>query len=195
MSVTSGSYTLVLGNPEPTTLGWAFTDTPFGAALAIASPLGLCGLGLAQGKGQTWAMADMTARWPSAQFAPNASAAELALRALLGHSCTLHLMGSAFDLRVWQALLHIPHGQTTSYAQIATQIGAPRAARAIASAIGRNPLGLIVPCHRVLRSTGALGGYHWGLALKQDILAHERAGAHFAQIAQEIASQTQSAIP
>jgi AraC family transcriptional regulator, regulatory protein of adaptative response / methylated-DNA-[protein]-cysteine methyltransferase len=193
MRVTSGSHTLILGTAAPPALGWAWADTLFGAALAITSPQGLCGLGLAQCKGQTWAMGDMTARWPSAQFTPDASAAELAQRALLGGNCTLHLIGSAFDLRVWQELLRIPHGQTTSYAQIAAAIGAPRAARAVASAIGRNPISLLIPCHRVLRSTGALGGYHWGLALKQDILAHER--ANIPQVAQEFAISSQLAIP
>jgi AraC family transcriptional regulator, regulatory protein of adaptative response / methylated-DNA-[protein]-cysteine methyltransferase len=195
MTAANTQFTLALGNPSSLgPLGWAWIDTTYGPALAMASAQGLCGLGLAGGYGQEWAMADLQARWPAAQFAPDTNAAALAQRALSGHSCTLHLIGSAFDLRVWQALLHIPIGQTTSYGQLAATIGAHRAHRAVASAVGRNPLGLIVPCHRVLRSTGALGGYHWGLALKQDILANERA-AIFRPPAQEIAIETAPAIP
>ena len=84
-------------------------------------------------------------------------------------------MGSPLNIKVWEALLHIPTGHVTSYTQIAAAAGAPRAVRAAASAVGRNPISLLIPCHRVLRQSGELGGYHWGLPLKRALLGWESA--------------------
>lgn len=88
---------------------------------------------------------------------------------------TLHLLGTEFQIAVWQALLQIPRGTTVSYAQIAQQIGRPLAVRAVGSAVGSNPVSLIVPCHRVVRADGSLGGYFWGLELKNRLLKDEGA--------------------
>jgi AraC family transcriptional regulator, regulatory protein of adaptative response / methylated-DNA-[protein]-cysteine methyltransferase len=88
----------------------------------------------------------------------------------------LDLLGTAFQQRVWRALRDIPRGTTTTYAELARRIGAPRAVRAVGTACGANPVAPIVPCHRVLRGDGALGGYRWGLARKKALLARERAG-------------------
>lgn len=90
----------------------------------------------------------------------------------------LELRGTAFQQRVWQLLRSIPPGQTMSYAEVAAGIGAATAVRAVASACAANPVALLVPCHRVLRSDGALGGYRWGLARKQALLAAEAAARH-----------------
>ncbi len=86
----------------------------------------------------------------------------------------LDVQGTPFQQKVWRALRDIPAGQTTTYAQIARQVGAPRAVRAVASACGANPVALAVPCHRVLRTDGGLGGYRWGLGRKRALLARER---------------------
>lgn len=83
------------------------------------------------------------------------------------------LKGTLFQKKVWQALRQIPWGEKRSYQQIAENIQAPSAIRAVASAIGRNPISFLVPCHRVIRSSGALGGYYWGLPLKEKLLAYE----------------------
>lgn len=189
-------HTLHLGPPDSLAITWAWLETAHGPALALATNLGLCGLGFAAQMGRDWTQADMMRRWPHAAFAQGPMPAALAQRALGGQAIALHLMGSALQLQVWQGLLHIPQGQTLSYAQLAARLGAARAVRAIATAVGRNPIGLIVPCHRVLRSTGALGGYHWGLGLKADILAQEAAllSLH-APPAQEIAVERGLAIP
>jgi methylated-DNA-[protein]-cysteine S-methyltransferase len=85
----------------------------------------------------------------------------------------LDLSGTAFQRKVWSALLAIPFGETRSYAQIATQIGHPNAARAVGAASGRNPLSIVTPCHRVVGSTGALTGFAGGLAVKSRLLAFE----------------------
>ena len=85
----------------------------------------------------------------------------------------LDLSGSVFQQRVWEALRQIPLGQTVSYQQIARQLGQPKAFRAVANACGANPLAIIVPCHRVLRQDGSLGGYRWGLERKRQLLERE----------------------
>jgi AraC family transcriptional regulator of adaptative response/methylated-DNA-[protein]-cysteine methyltransferase len=86
---------------------------------------------------------------------------------------SLELVGTAFQQRVWQALMKIPSGQTRSYAQLAEQLRMPKAARAVASACAKNKCAVVVPCHRIIRGDGSLGGYRWGLPLKQKILAGE----------------------
>lgn len=88
---------------------------------------------------------------------------------------TLDLHGTAFEQSVWQALLFIPYGEVVSYGDVANDIGRPKAARAVGTAVGNNPVSLIVPCHRVVRADGALGNYGWGLALKEEILKAEGA--------------------
>jgi AraC family transcriptional regulator of adaptative response/methylated-DNA-[protein]-cysteine methyltransferase len=86
----------------------------------------------------------------------------------------IELIGTAFQQRVWQALMRIPPGQTLSYAQLADSIGRPSAARAVARACAQNRLAVIVPCHRIIRGDGSLGGYRWGLPRKQALLEAER---------------------
>ena len=87
----------------------------------------------------------------------------------------LDLLGTAFQRRVWDALMKIPRGETRSYSALAAELGQPRGARAIASACAHNRIAILVPCHRVVRGDGSLGGYRWGLPLKQDLLRRERA--------------------
>jgi AraC family transcriptional regulator, regulatory protein of adaptative response / methylated-DNA-[protein]-cysteine methyltransferase len=93
------------------------------------------------------------------------------------HAIPLDLCGTAFQLRVWRALQQIPWGATLTYAQLATAIHAPRSARAVGSACGANTIAVLIPCHRVLRGDGGLGGYRWGLARKRALLLREQAPA------------------
>ena len=88
---------------------------------------------------------------------------------------SLHLIGAPFQIKVWEALLQIPSGHVTTYGQIAQSIGNPRAVRAVGTAVGRNPIGWLIPCHRALRKSGGLGGYHWGIPVKRAMLAFEAA--------------------
>ncbi len=164
-------------------IGWDWMDSAFGPALVMATDRGICGLGFAAEKGADWAMADLQARWPKASYTPDLRAGDLGRSALAGRGGALHLMGSPLNIKVWEALLRIPPAHVTSYTQIAAAAGAPRAVRTAASAVGRNPISLLIPCHRVLRASGELGGYHWGLPLKRAMLAHESVIADAQEIA------------
>ncbi len=156
--------------------GWF--DTPFGEALAMATGRGLCGLAFAAETGRDAAFADMAARWPAARFEPDRDGiAGLVEPALGGTGGQLHLIGAPFQIKVWEALLAIPSGHVTTYSDIAARIGSPRAVRAVGTAVGRNPVSWLIPCHRALRKSGGLGGYHWGLPVKRAMLAWEAARA------------------
>lgn len=85
----------------------------------------------------------------------------------------LHVKGTDFQLKVWNALLHIPRGKTSTYKAIAEQIGHPKATRAVGTAVGQNPVSYFIPCHRIIRTDGTLGGYHWGIELKKQMLFNE----------------------
>jgi AraC family transcriptional regulator of adaptative response/methylated-DNA-[protein]-cysteine methyltransferase len=85
------------------------------------------------------------------------------------------MIGAPFQIKVWEALLHIPSGHVTTYSEIARSVGNPRAVRAVGTAVGRNPVSWLIPCHRALRKSGGLGGYHWGLPIKRAMLAWEAA--------------------
>jgi AraC family transcriptional regulator of adaptative response/methylated-DNA-[protein]-cysteine methyltransferase len=87
------------------------------------------------------------------------------------------LIGGPFQIKVWEALLSIPSGEVTTYGDIASAIGNPKAVRAVGTAVGRNPISWLIPCHRVLRKSGDLGGYHWGTPVKRALLAFEAAQA------------------
>jgi AraC family transcriptional regulator of adaptative response/methylated-DNA-[protein]-cysteine methyltransferase len=87
----------------------------------------------------------------------------------------LHLIGAPFQIKVWEALMSIPSGHVTTYTEIARRIGNAKAVRAVGTAVGRNPISWLIPCHRALRRDGELGGYHWGLPLKRAMLAYESA--------------------
>jgi len=156
---------------------WADVATPFGAALALATDRGLCGLGFVEETGRAAAMADLQGRWPGADYAEDAGAvAPLVAEAFAGRG-RLHMIGAPFQIKVWEALLRVPSGQVTTYTELARAVGHPRAVRAVGTAVGRNPVSLFIPCHRALRMSGALGGYHWGLPVKRAILAWEAARA------------------
>ncbi|PTQ75941.1 methylated-DNA--[protein]-cysteine S-methyltransferase [Celeribacter persicus] len=161
---------------EGLTIAYGFFDTPFGEALAMATERGLCALAFTSETTREAAFADLSARWPAARYleAPE-TVRPLIDTALGGGNMPLHLIGAPFQIKVWEALLSIPSGHVTTYSDIARAIGAPKAVRAVGTAVGRNPVSWLIPCHRVLRKTGALGGYHWGLPVKRAILAYETA--------------------
>ena len=160
------------------TIRWAHVPSQFGEALVMATDRGICGLGFTEEFGRDWAMADMCARWPEATFVQDAGALASMVNAAIGGGQTrLHLIGAPFQIKVWEALLQVPSGRVTSYSEIAAAVGHPAAMRAVGTAVGRNPISFLVPCHRALRKSGALGGYHWGLPVKRAMLAWEAARA------------------
>ena len=160
----------------------AVEPTPFGPALVAALDGALCAVWFVGEGGEGAAMRELQRRWPDAtlRHAPRATRQSgEALRARMeGHldrPLGIFLIGTSLQLKVWEALLSIPLGRVLSYRQVADLAQAPTAARAVGNAIGRNALAYLVPCHRVLRSTGSLGGYRWGLTRKLAILAREQA--------------------
>ena len=158
-------------------IAWGWFETPFGPALAMGTERGLCGLAFAAESGAEAAMADLRGRWPRAGFAeaPERIAGWVAAAFGAEGEARLHLIGAPFQIKVWEALLQVPSGHVTTYSDLATAIGHPRAMRAVGTAVGRNPVSWIIPCHRALRKAGGLGGYHWGLGVKRAMLAWEAA--------------------
>ncbi|MCF6444188.1 bifunctional helix-turn-helix domain-containing protein/methylated-DNA--[protein]-cysteine S-methyltransferase [Nereida sp. MMG025] len=156
---------------------WGWFDGPFGPTLAMGTDRGLCGLAFQGDNSAADAFDDMARRWPEAQYLKDAATIAPWVDAALGRSgeTRLHLMGAPFQIKVWEALLSIPEGRVTTYGEIAQSIGSPKAVRAVGTAVGRNPIGWLIPCHRALRKTGGLGGYHWGLHVKRAMLAYETA--------------------
>ena len=146
----------------------------------IATARGLAGLAFADPGAEAAPLADMQARWPKAQFHADAAAtAPLARRvfdpALWRRDRPLRvvMIGTDFEVRVWETLLQVPFGHVTTYSGIAARIDAPRAARAVGAAVGKNPIAFVVPCHRVIGKGGELTGYHWGLTRKRAMLGWE----------------------
>lgn len=158
---------------------------PFGAMVIAQSAEGLCWLGFQAAGYKGGGLSRMKKHFPQARFTENAKATEdLARRVLAaweeGGSAeiALDLRGSAFQKAVWQRLLEIPRGKTLTYGALAGNIGKPNAARAVGSAVGDNPVSLIVPCHRVVPAGGGFGNYGWGAALKEKILKAESESVH-----------------
>ena len=162
---------------------WGWFDSPFGPALVMGTEKGICGIGFAAETGAEAAMADLRGRWPKARYVEDPRMLRPWVLSAFGASdgrltdTPLYLIGAPFQIKVWEALLHIPSGHVTSYSEIAEAIGHPKAVRAVGTAVGRNPVSWLIPCHRALRKSGGLGGYHWGLPVKRAMLAWESARA------------------
>jgi methylated-DNA-[protein]-cysteine S-methyltransferase len=151
-------------------------DSPIGALLVARDDEGITALLLPHGRRPAAPAPDWTR--DDADFADvRAQLAEYFAGDRTTFELPLHLVGSAFQRRVWAALLEIPCGETTSYGALAAAIGAPGAARAVGLANGQNPIAVIVPCHRVIGADGSLTGYGGGLPTKRWLLAHEAAQA------------------
>lgn len=162
------------------TIYWGWFESPFGPAVVMGTNKGICGLGFADEMGAEPAMKDLLGRWPKAEFIEDVARLRPWVETAFGVSATkdkapLFMMGAPFQLKVWEALLAIPSGHVTTYSEIAQTIGSPKAVRAVGTAVGRNPVSWLIPCHRALRKSGALGGYHWGLPVKRALLAWESA--------------------
>ncbi len=165
---------------------WSIVDTALGQAIVAATARGICMVELGEDIGSL--ERKLHAEFPRAQLqqvdagrdeflAPRvrAVADALAGKGALAARIPVDLIGTAFQKRVWDALMKIPRGETRSYAELAAVLDAPKAARAVANACAHNRVAIVVPCHRVIRGDGSLGGYRWGLALKQQLLGREAA--------------------
>jgi AraC family transcriptional regulator, regulatory protein of adaptative response / methylated-DNA-[protein]-cysteine methyltransferase len=162
------------------TISYGFHASPFGCALVMATERGLAGLAFADPGEEQAALADMRGRWPQASYVEDtARTAPLARRIFdsklwrSDRPLRVVLIGTDFEVRVWETLLRIPMGRATTYSDIAKKVRAPKAARAVGAAVGKNPISFVVPCHRVLGKSGDITGYHWGLTRKRAMLGWE----------------------
>jgi AraC family transcriptional regulator of adaptative response/methylated-DNA-[protein]-cysteine methyltransferase len=164
---------------------YSIVDSPLGRLLVGTTERGVCKLSI--GDDDDALRATLRQEYPEAEFSEDDDICPW-VAAILSHlegrqpsiDLPLDVQATAFQRRVWQELRTIPYGQTRSYAEVATAIGEPMAVRAVANACGKNPVAIVVPCHRVVRNDGSLGGYHWGVERKAQLLAQEAAlaGAH-----------------
>lgn len=156
-----------------------FADTPFGKIIIAATAKGICHLAFI--KTEAEGIAGLQQFFPNAQLKKNTTSLHRdALQFFSGDwkdlkKIKLHLKGTPFQLKVWQSLLQIPFGNRTAYGAIADHIKNPKASRAVGTAIGDNPVAFLIPCHRVIRSSGMIGDYHWGRPRKTAILGWEAA--------------------
>lgn len=167
------------------TVYWGTLDTPLGPALFAAIERGLCGVSFVTEGGEAEAVRLLRQRWPGARLEQRPSfvsgyARELTarMRGKAGQPLSVVLKGTPLQLKVWEALLQIPEGRVAAYGDLARVAGTPTAARAVGAAIGQNPIAWLIPCHRVIYSTGAFGHYAWGAARKAALLGIEFSRAH-----------------
>lgn len=162
-------------------IDYGFADTPFGEALIAETKRGICHLSFVDGQGRTCARDLLISQWPNAKLnRTDARITELVAKIFTkvrnnpsNRALRAFVRGTPFQLRVWRALLRLPSGSLTTYGRLAQAIGQSRAARAVGSAVGANPIAFIIPCHRVIRETGALGNYHWDPIRKRAIVGWE----------------------
>jgi AraC family transcriptional regulator of adaptative response/methylated-DNA-[protein]-cysteine methyltransferase len=171
---------------EGLSIAYGFHPSPFGIALVMATRRGLAGLAFADPGEEQAALADMRARWPKARYVEDAETTAPSARRIFDSKLwrpeqplRVVLIGTDFEVRVWETLLKIPMGRATTYSDIATKVCTPKAARAVGAAVGKNPVCFVVPCHRVIGKSGDITGYHWGITRKRAMLGWEagRVGA------------------
>lgn len=161
------------------TINYSFALSPFGEIIVASTPKGICHISFVEDHEE--AIKNLTSIFPKANY--QNSADEIQKNAIRIFNLDwesldkikLHIKGSDFQLKVWQALLNIPMGQLSSYQNIANLIKSPKASRAVGNAVGQNPVAYLIPCHRIIQSTGALGDYHWGHIRKTSMIGWEAA--------------------
>lgn len=184
--MTPGEYKNEGANLE---LNYHFETSPFGQLLLASSKKGLCHMVFCEN--QEKSLAELKARFPQAKWNPKKDAYQEAAMKIFTkdwgkiNDIKLHLKGSEFQVKVWETLLKIPLGRLSTYGEIAQAIKNPKAARAVGTAIGSNPIAFLIPCHRVIQASGALGGYMWGPVRKTAILAWEAGQIEPSQITKE----------
>lgn len=176
-AVTPGTYKRGGGG---LTIRYGVHPSPFGYALVGMTEHGICDLDLRSDEEEAWRQVGRLQRkWPQAGFRRDMDGTAPLVRRIFEEGQTavegipLHVRGTNFQLKVWQAILRVPEGALTTYSEIAEAVGAPKAVRAVGSAVGDNPVAWLIPCHRVLRKDGGIGGYATGVARKQAMLAYE----------------------
>jgi AraC family transcriptional regulator, regulatory protein of adaptative response / methylated-DNA-[protein]-cysteine methyltransferase len=165
---------------EGLVLHYGFHPSPFGTAIIMITSRGLAGLALADIGKEHAALRDMQSRWPNAKFIEDVAATAPIVGRIFDPArwrkdqpLRIVLIGTDFEIRVWEKLLTIPMGRLTTYSDLAAKVGAPKGARAVGAAVGKNPICFVVPCHRVVGKNGDITGYHWGLTRKRAMLGWE----------------------
>lgn len=162
---------------ENLSINYSFAESPFGEIFVASTSKGICSMEFADD--HEIAFNSLVQKFPNAKFFQIVDKIQQNALFIFTQDWSklkeikLHLKGSDFQLKVWNALLKIPLGGLTTYGEIATEINNPKACRAVGTAIGENPVAFLIPCHRVIRSSGALGNYHWGKIRKTAIIGWE----------------------
>lgn len=164
---------------ENLSLNYSYAESPFGNILVASTPKGICHMAFVDDEEK--ALASLQQHFPNASFKQMVDLIQQNALYIFTHDWSklnqikLHLKGTSFQLKVWEMLLKIPMGQLSTYGNIAEKIRIPEAARAVGTAIGSNPVAFLIPCHRVIQSTGTFGGYHWGSTRKAAMIGWEAA--------------------
>lgn len=167
---------------ENLTIHYSFAESPFGCLLVASTAKGICHMSFVEDKQQ--ALAGLQQGFPKASYQPLVDTVQQNALFIFTQDWSklsqikLHLKGTAFQLKVWETLLNVPMGKLTTYGQVARQINLPKASRAVGSAVGSNPVAFLIPCHRVIQSSGKLGGYRWGGVRKTAMIGWEAAKTH-----------------
>lgn len=160
-------------------INYSFAESPFGPILVASTSKGICHISFADDEEK--ALQELQSKFPNATYRQMVDMVQQNAMFIFTHNWSklnevkLHLKGTEFQLKVWETLLKIPMGKLTTYAAIAKHIQLPNASRAVGTAIGDNPVAFLIPCHRVIQSTGIFGGYHWGTVRKSAIIGWEAA--------------------
>lgn len=159
---------------------YGFHPTPFGKCLLAVTSRGICGLSFVPERKRAQVLQELRERWAGANLLEAPGTTQPFVDRLFSRTTgsqrrhlRLFLKGTNFQIKVWEALMKIPKGSAVSYEDLARAIGKPTAARAVGSAVGKNPIAYIIPCHRVIRQVGIIGNYHWGTERKKALLAWE----------------------
>ena len=164
---------------ENLTINYSYAESPFGNILVASTSKGICHMAFVDSEEE--ALYKLQSSFPNAKYKQMVDLIQQNALYIFTHDWSklnqikLHLKGTHFQLKVWETLLKIPMGQLSTYGNIATQIKNPKASRAVGSAIGSNPVAFLIPCHRVIQSTGTIGGYHWGSTRKTAMIGWEAA--------------------
>ncbi len=160
---------------------YGISPCPFGNVFIASTERGICQLSFTDKNDYCAELERLQNAWPNADMSENhsliKSLSEMIFNTHNGINEKFHLLvqGSNFQVKVWESLLQIPTGMAFSYQQVANSIDMPTGSRAVANAIAKNPIGYLIPCHRVIRSTGVISGYRWGVERKQALIAWESA--------------------
>ncbi len=179
-AVTPGEYK---SHGAGVTIRYGIHPTPFGKCLIATTERGICHLGFVQ-TSEGKAIDQLVAEWQQARMIEDYKATVSLVEPIFdlrynhpGKPLNVHLRGTNFQLKVWEALLQVPVGTVTTYGEIAARIGKPSAMRAVGTAVGHNPIAVLIPCHRVIRKMGEFGNYRYGELRKKALLAREFANA------------------